>query len=329
MALDKEGGPELVKKLATDCDVFLTNLVQRRRARFGLTFDDIRALNQRVVYASFSGYGSKGPDRDRPGFDYAAFWARSGVMGLLAEPDAPPPLCRGGQGDHSTAMGILSGILAALLQRERTGQAQHTETTLQAAGMYSIGADYSAALVARMDPPRISRSSPTHPAWNSYQCSDGRWVLLVHTTPFPDYWPALCRAIGRPHWGTDERWNDLMKLIGASAGLTAMIDDIIGAEPLSHWSEKFDEEGLVWAPVAQMTDGISDPQVREMEWITTLEHPEHGSFETLDTPFKIYGTETGARGPAPGPGQHTFEVLSQAGLGEDEIDRLAGNGVLG
>ncbi len=327
--LEKPGGPELVKRLAADCDIFLTNLIQRRRLRYGLTFEDVSAVNPRVVYASFSGYGTRGPDEDRPGFDYAAFWARSGVMGLLAEPDAPPPLCRGGQGDHSTATNILAGTLAALIQRDRSGVAQHFETTLQASGMYTIGADYSAALVARMHPPRISRRQPTHPAWNSYRCRDDRWILLVHTTPFPRYWGALCRAVGRPEWADDERWNTLPGLIAHSAELTAELDEIMSTRDLADWGRRFDAESLIWSAVATLTEGIEDSQAREMGWFTTLEHPEAGPFETLDTPFKIYGSDVGAREAAPAPGADTFDVLAEAGISDADLDRLAVDGVLG
>ncbi|MEZ4480989.1 MAG: CoA transferase [Dehalococcoidia bacterium] len=180
--------------------------------------------------------GATAPTWDRPGFDYAAFWARSGIMGLLGEPGSPPPLCRGGQGDHAAALSILSGVLAALLQRERTGESQHMETTLQATGMWTIAADYAAALMAKVDPPRISRTTPTHPAWNSYRCADDRWVLMVHAVPFPHYWPAVCRAIDRPEWADDERWNSLPGLIAHCRELTAQMDEIIRARTLAEWS---------------------------------------------------------------------------------------------
>jgi crotonobetainyl-CoA:carnitine CoA-transferase CaiB-like acyl-CoA transferase len=327
--LEKPGGPELVRRLAAGCDVFLTNLVQRRRTRYGLAYDDLRGVNSRLVYVSFSGYGARGPDQDRPGFDYAAFWARSGIMGLLGEPGAPPPLCRGGQGDHATALNLLAGTLAALLQRERTGQGQHVETTLQATGMWTIAGDYSAALMSKLEPPHISREAPTHPAWNSYRCADDRWVLLVHATPFPNYWPGLCRAIGKAELAADERWNTLPTLMAHSRALTAQIDAVIATQPLAHWAERFDAEGLIWSPVTTMSEGIADGQAREMGWFATIDHPEAGAFETLDTPFKLYGTDTGVRGPAPAAGEHTFDVLAELGIEAEELDRLATAGVLG
>src|SRR5262249_29117673 len=103
--LEKPGGPGLVRRLAATVDVFLTNFLPERCTKYGLTYPEVRGANPRVVYTHLTGYGARGPDAGRPGFDYAAFWARSGLMGLLGEPPSPP-LCRGGQGDHTTAINL-------------------------------------------------------------------------------------------------------------------------------------------------------------------------------------------------------------------------------
>ncbi len=327
IALDQPGGPELVKRLATDCDIFLTNLVQERRVRYGLAEPDIREVNDQVIYVSFSGYGTTGPDAARSGFDFAAFWAATGIMGLIGEPDAPPPLCRGGQGDHATALNILSATLAALRMRDKTGEGQHVETTLQASGMWTIAGDYSAALVSRQHPPRTSRKAPINPIWNAYRCADGEWMLLVMPVPFPQYWPRFARMVDREEWVTEHR--DLSALRANTARLTAEIDEIMSRHDCAYWATRMDEFGLIWAPVAKLSDTIDNPQVRAMGWITEIDHPEFGRFETLDTPFKLYGTDVGVRGPAPEPGQHTFDVLTELGFREDEISELAEGGVIG
>jgi crotonobetainyl-CoA:carnitine CoA-transferase CaiB-like acyl-CoA transferase len=326
--LNKPGGPELVQKLAASCDVFLTNLIQKRAVRYGLTYEDVQRSNPSVVYASLSGYGSDGPDQDRAGFDYSAFWARSGIMGLLGEPDAPPPLCRGGQGDHATALNILAAVLAGLRMKDQTGEGQRVEVTLQATGMWTIAADMSAALVANEQAPRISRDAPTHPVWNSYLCDDDRWVLLVNPVPFPDAWPQFCEMLGKPEWTADERYADIPGLVVNSRELTAAADTVFATRSSVDWGAEMDRRGIIWAPVARTTEVINDPQVREMGWIAEVES-EFGTYETLDTPFKVYGTGIGVRGPAPSPGQHTFDVLADYGIDDDELDKLATDGVLG
>ena len=328
VALDRPGGCALVRRLSESVDVFITNLVQERCVRYGLGFDAIRAANPRVVYTAFSGYGTRGPDQNRPGFDYAAFWARSGLMGLLGEPPSPPPLCRGGQGDHTTALNILAAVLAALRLRERTKEAQHVEVTLQGTGMYTIAGDLQAALVARQQPRRHERTRPANPIWNSYRCGDGEWVLLVMPQPDP-YWPRFCAMIGRPEWAHDPRYDSLRGRREHTVELTTTIDAIFALHDRPTWAAKLDEHRLIWAPVATLPEVVDDPQVREMGWFATLEHPTAGRFETLAAPFRIYGADIAPRSASPSPGQHTFDVLAELGIAEDEIAKLAADGVLG
>jgi crotonobetainyl-CoA:carnitine CoA-transferase CaiB-like acyl-CoA transferase len=328
VALDKPGGPELVKRLARDADVFITNLVQTRRERYGLGFEDVRAVNPRLVYASFSGYGVRGPDRGRPGFDFAAFWARSGLMSLLGEPPSPPPLCRGGQGDHTTALNILAAVLAALRLRDRSGEGQHVEVTLQGTGIWTLAGDVQAALVSRENPSRHQRTQPANPIWNSYQAKDGLWVLLVMPMPDP-YWPKFCAAIDKPEWAADPRYDSLAKRRAHSVELTKQVDAIFATRTRAEWAQRLDAQSLIWAPVATLTDVIDDPQVHEMGWFAPIDSPTLGKFETLGTPFKLYGADVGPRGPAPAAGEHTFEVLSAAGLTDDELAKLAADGVIG
>lgn len=329
VALDRPGGPELIRRLSRNVDVFLTNLLQQRRVRYGLTYEEVHAVNPRIIYTSFSGYGTRGPDENRPGFDYAAFWARSGLMGVLGEPPSPPPLCRGGQGDHTTALNILAAVLAALRLRDRNDEGQHVEVTLQGTGMWTLGGDLQAALISREQPSRHDRTRPANPIWNSYRTADAAWILLVMPQPDPHYWPRFCQMIGKPEWGHDERYDTLLKRREHSLALTTEIDRIFAEHSLEHWSAKLDEYSLIWAPVAKLTEVIDDPQARAMGWFTTIDHPTLGRFETLDTPFHIYGADVGARGPAPAAGEHTFDILTELGIDEEELTRLATDGVIG
>ncbi len=328
VALDKPGGPELVRRLAARTDVVITNLIPSRRERYGLTYEGLRAVNPRLVYASFSGYGTRGPDQNRPGFDYAAFWARAGVMGLLGEPPSPPPLCRGGQGDHTTALNLLAAILVALRLRDRSGEGQLVEVTLLGTGMWTIGVDLQAALIAREQPTRHDRTQPANPIWNSYRTRDGEWILLVMPHPDP-YWPRFCAAIGEPAWASDPRYENLVKRRAQTVALTAAIDARFAERDFAEWAARLDAHGLIWAPVAKLTDVIDDPQARQMGVFTTIDHPTLGRLETLAAPFHVAGADIGPRGPAPAAGEHTFELLEELGVTEEELVRLAQDGVIG
>lgn len=327
VALDKEGGPEVVHRLLRDADILVLNLTPPRRRRYRLTVEDAHAINPKLIYASMTGYGTTGPDADRPGFDYAAFWARSGIMSSIGEPPSPPPVNRPGQGDHTACLNLLAAVLAALRLRDMTGAGQSVEVTLQITGMYTIGADLSAALIARQQPPRHDRTEPANPIWNTYETQDGRWLLLVMPQPEP-YWPRFCEAVGEPAWVGDDRFATAPARRRHSRELTAAISARFAQHDLASWARRLDETGLIWAPVLDYVEAIDDPQARAMGLFTTLEHPRAGKFETLSTPFGIAGADIGPRGPAPEVGEHTREVLEELGLGSGEIEQLRARGVV-
>ena len=194
--------------------------------------------------------------------------------------------------------------------------------------MWTLAGDMQAALVARENPSRHVRTQPANPIWNSYQAKDGLWVLLVMPMPDP-YWPKFCAAIGKPEWANDPRYDSLAKRRENTLELTKQLDAIFLQQPRAHWAQQFDAYALIWAPVATLTDVLDDPQVREMGWFTEIDSKALGKFQTLGTPFKMYGTDIGPRGPAPAPGEHTFEELTRLGLTDDELARLAEDGVIG
>jgi crotonobetainyl-CoA:carnitine CoA-transferase CaiB-like acyl-CoA transferase len=323
--LDRSGGPELVHRLLERADVLVLNLTPKRRERYRLTEDAVRATRPSIVYASLTGYGTAGPDADRPGFDYAAFWARAGIMNALG---SPPPLCRGGQGDHATSLNLLAAVLAALRVRDSTGAGQAVEVTLQGTGMWTVASDLSAALLTRQQAPRHDRVEPSNPIWNSYLSRDGRWILLVMPAPVL-YWPRFCRAIGEPAWADDPRYSDMAKRKTASLELTAAIADRFAQRDLAEWAQRLDAEGLIWAPVVDFVEVIDDPQPRRMGAFATLEHPQAGSFETLAAPFTLRDADVRPRGAAPATGEHSRAVLEELGLAEAEIAALEAAKVLG
>ena len=327
LSLEQPGGSDVVKRMVSEADIFITNLTAPRIARYDLGRETLQALNPRLIYVVLTGYGTRGPDNAKTAFDYSAFWSRSGIMSLIGEPDGPPMPCRPGQGDHATALNLLSGSLAALRLRDMTGEGQFVEVTLQRTGAWTIGADVSASLIMEDQPGRIDRVRPGNPLFNSYETGDGRWLMLVMPTG-DRYWEPTCRALGRDDWLADERFATLMDRMEHTAELTPEIASVLASKTLLEWTPLLDAQALTWAPVAELPEVIHDPQMEEMDAWSVIEGPQ-GTFRTLNTPFAIEGADVGPRGPAPKTGEHTHEVLSELGFSDDEFAQLAASGALG
>jgi crotonobetainyl-CoA:carnitine CoA-transferase CaiB-like acyl-CoA transferase len=322
---DARGG-ELVRELAMTADVVITNLLPARLAKYGLAAEQLCEANPRLVYALVTGYGSVGEDADRIAFDLTAFFARGAIMSLIGEPGEPPPSFRPGQGDHATGLALLSGILAALRARDRTGAGQVVETALMRTAAWTIGCDMSAALVDRKQPTRRSRNQAISPMGTRYRCGDGVWVNL--SAMDPRQWDGFCNALGREDLATDERFATPVDRFRNAETIIGILDELFGSEPYAHWAPRLDQAGIIWGRIAELPDLVDDPQARAMGMFVEIDHPVAGRFETLAAPFTLSSSTVAVRGPAPEVGQHTDEVLKQFGVDGARASALATDGVV-
>ena len=325
--LRREKAVEVVQKLADEADVFMTNLLPRRLEAFHLRYEDLSPGNPRLIYLAFNGYGPEGPDKDRPAFDYTAFWARSGAMSLFGEPGQPPVNLRSGFGDHTSSPLLLAGVLAALWARERSGKGQQVTASLLNMGMWVIGGDLSRSLVARQQPILHPRAQSPNPLLNTYRTRDAKWINMVMINTDVN-WAKLARAIGREDLITDAGSRTVEARKKRAPELVAEIDRVIGALTLEELATMLDSTGVIWAPMQTLPEAMSDPQVRANGYITTLDHPVHGPFETLQTPLKFSDSDVRARTAAPELGQHTEEVLLDIGYSWDDIEELRQDGAI-
>jgi crotonobetainyl-CoA:carnitine CoA-transferase CaiB-like acyl-CoA transferase len=324
------GSPEgrtVAHRLAERADIFVTNLSPARAARYELTYPTLSERNPRLIYAQVTAFGAEGPERDKLGFDFTAYWARSGMMHLMGDAGAPPILQRGGMGDHATALAMVAGILAALIERGRTGEGQEVRCSLLNTGHFVLSSDIQATLVTGKDPGKRDGVNPPNPIQQRYECADGRWLLLNMPQSDP-YWPRVCAALERPDLVDDPRCATFAARMRNSRAVCEMIAAAIITAPLAAWTERFDAHGLIWAPVALPTEAVRDPQARLNRHFATIEHPNLGTFETVDIPIRFGRSRVTARGPAPEVGQHTEEVLLEAGYSWDDISALRATGAL-
>lgn len=322
---DPRGG-ELVRELALSADVVITNLLPGRLERFGLGAEQLRAANPRLIYALVTGYGSTGDDADRIAFDLTAFFGRGAIMSLIGEPGEPPPAFRPGQGDHPTGLALLSGILAALRVRDRTGEGQVVETALMRTAAWTIGCDVAVALVDGVQPNKRARDEAFSPMNTRFRCADG-WINL--STFNQGLWPRFCEAVERPDLVDDERFATPQARFQNNVELIHLLDEVFASRTVAEWTPALDGTGIIWAKVAELPDLVADPQAAEMGMWVEVDHPVAGPFRTMAAPFTLSDTPLEVRGPGPEIGEHTTEVLTELGIAADRLAALRDAGVLG
>ncbi len=302
-------------------DVVTTNLLPARRQKYGLDHESLLARKPSLIVAGLNGYGGGGEEADRPAFDYAAYWARTGMMDLMHDEGVPPSMLRPGVGDHAAASNLVIAILAALRLRDASGQGRYVEVSLLQTGLYILGCDTAMALVTREPVPRHDRKRAGNPLWNSYPVAGGRWIMLVMIDPTL-YFPRLAAAVGRPEWLDDPRYAEPFTRAQNAPALIAELEAELARHTLEEWRPRLDAAGVIWAPVKRLEEVLDDPQARAMGYFRSLEHGTHGPFETLAPPFSIAGVPLGAARPCSAADADAREVLREAGLDESEIAKL-------
>jgi crotonobetainyl-CoA:carnitine CoA-transferase CaiB-like acyl-CoA transferase len=326
VALDQPEGAGLVRRLVENVDVFLCNLLPHRQQRYGLDWPTLRAVNPRLVHATFTGYGMGGPDALRPGYDVTAFFGRGSVIDAMTDPGSVAPMPRPAQGDHTAGLAMALGILAALRLAERTGEGQAVDASLLGTAVWTMSTDLSAVLIDGREPTKRDRFHLISPLANRFLCGDGRWIVL--TMPEVRWWPPFCAAFGHPEWVADPRFDTMRNRFDNMPELIALMDAEFATRPRDEWGRLFDEAGLIWGPASTLAELAADQQAEATGLFPTIDHPA-GRFRTVAVPVHIDGADVGPRGPAPDIGQHTEEVLEAAGFTPGEVAALAAAGVVG
>lgn len=319
--LNTDAGVATVHRLIEHAQIFLCNLLPQRQERFGLDAATLKKINPRIVHATLTGYGSGGPDAKRPGYDVTAFFGRSGIYDAMRDgDDGEVPNARPAQGDHTAGLALVGAILAALRLAERTGEAQAVETSLFESAIWTQATDFGVTAVDRAPVRRRSRHHMLTPAGNRYPCGDGKWIVLNHLGP--DAFEKLCKALDMEHWLTDERFIDARSRYRNMVTLVSEIDDILSQKSRDEWGEIFDELGFIWGPVLTLDEVAVDPQAEAIDMFPEIRHPQRGPYRSVRVPMRFHDADVAPRGPAPEVGEHTRQVLSEAGFSAGEIDAL-------
>ena len=314
-------GRRIAHELVDRADVFVTNLRPEILDGFGLDDTTLRARNPRLIYGRITGYGESGPDRDRPAYDIGAFWSRAGIAAALTPPGADPPYQRGAMGDHVAGMTLAGGISAALLVRERTGQAQMVTTSLLRVGVFVLGWDTSATLRLGIPATPFTRTTTPNPVIDCYRAGDGRWFWLLGLQG-QRHWPDLLRAVERPEWLEDPRFATMRARRENCPELVALLDEIFATRPLAEWGTIFDRAGMWWAPVQTTEEVVADPQARAAGAFVEVPDAGGGTVPGVASPVDFSVTRWTPAGATPECGQHTEEILLELGYDWERIGAL-------
>jgi len=313
-------------RLVASADVFVTNFPLPVRERLKIAADDLLALNPRLIYGSLTAYGEAGEEAGRTGFDSTAYWARTGLMDMVrATADTEPSRSVPGMGDHPSGTALYAAIVTALYRREKTGKGGIAQSSLLQNGLWANACFVQSRLFGESVPHRPSRSEAPVPLANHYRCRDGRWFIMALFNEQRQL-RSFLQAIGCTHLADDPRFATAAARKQNAAEVVAILDEVFAQRDLAEWREILLAAGVTFGAVHTVDEASSDRQFQE---IGALMPFADGKGLTVASPFHLDGETKIAPRRAPSVGQHTDEVLRQAGYSADEIGRLRGLGVLG
>jgi crotonobetainyl-CoA:carnitine CoA-transferase CaiB-like acyl-CoA transferase len=317
-------GRGIFTKLARSTDILIENYRPGVMASLGLDYATLSALSPPLIYASISGYGQTGPDRGKGGFDLIAQGV-SGIMSVTGEPGGPPVKAGVPITDLSAGLFALVGILAAVHHRHRSGMGQHVDTSLVDAGValsvweateYFSGIGVPAALGSahRMNAP-----------YQAIRCADGYITLGAANERL---FRRLCDVLGHPEWTAQPEFADNAMRVLNRRQLAERIEAITATEHRGHWLALLEANDIPCGPINNYAQVFADPQVVARGMVVETDHPALGHLKTLGSPIKMSATPPDVSRRAPRLGEHTDQLLTEAGYDEREIAALRQSGAV-
>ena len=322
--LKTDRGRRVAARLATAADVFVENYRPGVMRRCGLGYDDLRAVNPRLVYASISGYGQTGPCAARGGFDLVAQGV-SGVMSVTGEPGRPPVKAGVPLTDLGAALFALAGVLAALHSRALTGEGQQIDASLVEAGLAMSVWEATEHLSDGGVPEPLGSAHRMSAPYQAIECTDGYVTVGAANDRL---FARLCAALGHPEWARDPAFADDAARVKNRLALAERIQEVTRTASREHWLARFEADGVPCGPINTYADALADEQIVAREMVVETDHPTLGRLRTLGAPVKLSRTPLTTGRPAPVLGQHTREVLGEVGYTDAEVSELRAAGVV-
>lgn len=323
--LTKPGGLEVVYKLAETSDVFLTNKTLPVLEKLKIGIDEIRQRNPKIIYTRGTAFGTRGPDAQKGGYDFTAYWSRAGSAANCTPRGADGIIGQPGPayGDSIGGMTIAGGIAAALLKRERTGEPSVVDVSLFSTGMWAAGPAMAMSLQSGQPlspPPLGAHGAVTNPLVGTYRTKDDRFLSLVMLQAFA-YFADFCTHIDRSELIDDPRFATAEKLAENASDVVEVLREVFPTKTLAEWTERFQTLRGQWAPVQNSLEVAADPQARAMGYVAAATTADGTPFELPASPVQFDEEPTPTR-RSPDFNEHGDEVLQEIGLDMEQIIEL-------
>lgn len=313
-------GHAALMKLVADCDIFITNNRPNALKKMSMTYEDVIAVNPKVVYADLTGYGTSGPLKDKPGYDYTAFFSRSGMMADMSAKGGNVMSTVAGFGDHICAITLAAGICAALVKAKTTGVGEHVSTALYQSAIFVQSNGLLCTYYGREYP--RDHFDCNSPLMTCYRCKDGEWVYLS-APEYNKFWPKICRDIfKRPDLAEDPRYITIDVANNHKAEAVADLDLVFAEHDSAYWIAQFEANDIPHERLAHYKDVLADEQAWANNFL--LEHTYAGGQKGVfaSTPVSFASVGVPEFKPGGKTGADTDQVLAAAGYQPEEIESL-------
>ncbi|MCH7811659.1 MAG: CoA transferase [Chloroflexi bacterium] len=319
--LTQNEGKALFLRLVEQVDVVTENFTPGTMDNLGLGYETLRRRNPRIVYAATSGFGQTGPDRLRPALDIIA-QGMGGVMSITGHPGGPPTRPGLSLGDIAAGLFTAIGVLAALRERDRSGEGQLVDVSMLDCQIAILENAFVRYFATGAPPGPIGTRHPLATPFQAFPTKDG-YIVLALSWGVENQWELFCALIGRTELINDERFQTSGLRTDHHAELEPLLNDALRQRTTAEWLQELDAIGMPCGPLNTIPQAAELPQVKAREMLVEVDHPAIGKLKLSNTPVKLSRTPGGIKGPSPSVGEHTAEVLrSLLEMGGEEIERL-------
>lgn len=315
---------EVVDRLLASSHFLVENARPGSLARYGLDWETVHDRYPAIVYGSISGYGDVGPDAARGGFDLI-LQAESGVMSVTGSEGSGPVKVGAPVLDVGAGLCCAFGLLAAHIERERTGIGTHVSSSLLEFALAALGTLAASTFASGKVPGLLGTHSPTFAPYGGFRTADG-WIVLAGAGS-EDLWVRCCKVLGARHLVDDPRFADNESRVRHRDELTAALEDVMRHEPTAHWLALLGAEGVPAAEVQDIAQVFASEQTRALGAVQQLHHATAGDYRVVGTPMRFDLESLPYPSPAPALGEHTVDVLTELGYGRDDVEMLVAEGV--